>query len=139
MTSATLSSMKSTIVRNMPTAAALRAYFATASRIVPRLAKAHAERLFTLPPRHAHREAQAPDARRETVTVGRHHLAVWHDGAPEAPAVLLAHGWGGRGAQMAGLVAPLREPPLTSSRPAARSAFRSNRPTRRSPTNSGST
>ena len=109
MTSATLSPLKSTLVRFMPAAAALRAYFAATSRIVPRLAKAQAERLFTLPPRHAHRGAQAPDARRETVTVGRHHLAVWHDGAPDAPAVLLAHGWGGRGAQMAGFVAPLRE------------------------------
>lgn len=109
MMSATLSPIKSTIVRIIPAAVALRAYFATTSRIVPRLAKAQAERLFTLPPRHAHRGALAPDARRETVTVGRHHLAVWHDGAPDAPAVLLSHGWGGRGAQMAGFVAPLRE------------------------------
>lgn len=122
MTSAALSAKNSTTVRLLAAQRALRtsvawaspiwaslakAYFSAASRIAPGLAKAHAEQLFTIPPRHAGTRMRAPDARRETVSVGRHDLAVWHDGAPDAPAVLLAHGWGGRGAQMASLAGPL--------------------------------
>jgi pimeloyl-ACP methyl ester carboxylesterase len=83
-----------------------RAYFRVASRFVPSLAQRHAERLFTAPPRYAGRKPLV-DGRRETVLSGRHSLAVWQVGAASAPAVLLAHGWGGRGVQMASFVAPL--------------------------------
>jgi pimeloyl-ACP methyl ester carboxylesterase len=34
-------------------------------------------------------------------------LAVWRMGAADRPAVVLSHGWGGRGAQLRGFVAPL--------------------------------
>ena len=113
MNSAVLPPVKSTIVLLFNAVAALRnavlrPYFAATSRLAPELATAHAEHLFTLPPRLRRAAAQAPDARRETVTVGRHDLAVWHDGPAGAPAVLLAHGWGGHAAQMAAFVAPLR-------------------------------
>ena len=50
---------------------------------------------------------QPIDARRETVDTGRYSLAVWQAGPATAPAVLLAHGWGGRGVQMQSFVAPL--------------------------------
>ena len=85
----------------------LRAYFAVASRLLPDLARRQAERLFTLPPRYAGRRTQSVDARRETVVAGKHSLAVWQAGPPAAPAVLLVHGWGGRGVQMGSFVAPL--------------------------------
>jgi pimeloyl-ACP methyl ester carboxylesterase len=85
----------------------LRGYFAFASRVVPELARRHAERLFTQPPRYAGRRAATLDARRDTVIAGSHSLAVWQAGSPAAPAVLLAHGWGGRGEQLAAFVAPL--------------------------------
>jgi pimeloyl-ACP methyl ester carboxylesterase len=85
----------------------LRAYFAITSRLLPDLARRQAEHLFTVPPRYAGRRTHPVDARRETVVAGNHSLAVWEAGAPGAPAVLLAHGWGGRGVQMGSFVAPL--------------------------------
>jgi len=101
-------SVNSTIVRyrtSLPTL--LRAYFAVASRLLPDLARRHAERLFTIPPRYAGHRAHPVDARRETVVAGKHSIAVWQAGPPSAPAVLLVHGWGGRGVQMGSFVAPL--------------------------------
>ena len=101
-------SINSAIVRSMPCAwAVVRTYFALASRLLPRLARRQAERLFTVPPRYAGRRTQPADARRECVSAGRHSLAVWQAGPPAARAVLLVHGWGGRGVQMGSFVAPL--------------------------------
>lgn len=85
----------------------VRAYFAIASRLLPDLARRHAEHLFTLPPRYPGRRTHPVDARRETVVAGKHSLAVWQAGPLGAPTVLLVHGWGGRGVQMGGFVAPL--------------------------------
>jgi len=101
-------SRNSTIVRAAQASLwrALRAYFTIASRLVPNVARRQAERLFTEPPRYAGRSASL-DGLRETVIAGNHTLAVWQAGPAAAPAVLLAHGWGGRGVQMAPFVAPL--------------------------------
>ncbi len=108
MNASLAASVNSTIVRAKPSLwAVIRAYFAIASRLVPDLARRHAERLFTAPPRYAGRRLQPVDARRETVVSGTHSLAVWQAGPPAAPAVLLVHGWGGRGVQMGSFVAPL--------------------------------
>jgi pimeloyl-ACP methyl ester carboxylesterase len=106
---ATLAASKnSTIVRYRASVPAiLRAYFAIVSRLLPDLARRHAERLFTTPPRYAGHRAHAVDAPRETVVAGKHSLAVWQAGRPSAPGVLLVHGWGGRGVQMGSFVAPL--------------------------------
>ena len=99
-------SHNSTIVRSifLPVT---RTYFAVASRLVPGLARRQAERLFTAPPRYTGRAYASVDGRRETVASGNHSLAVWHAGSPGPSAVLLVHGWGGRGAQMASFVDPL--------------------------------
>lgn len=105
-----VSAANSTIVRSYQLLPAIvRAYFAVASLLVPDVARRHAERLFTTPPRYAGRRVPSFDARRETVVAGAHSLAVWQSGRPEAPAVLLAHGWGGRGVQMTAFVSPLVE------------------------------
>ena len=102
------SSINSTIVRSRASLwSVIRAYFAIASRVVPALARSQAERLFTMPPRYAGRRAHPADARRETVIAGKHSLAVWQAGPQSAKAVLLVHGWGGRGVQMGSFVAPL--------------------------------
>jgi pimeloyl-ACP methyl ester carboxylesterase len=85
----------------------LRAYFAVASRLLPNIARRHAERLFTQPPRYAGRIDVGIAARCDTVVAGSHSLAVWQAGPVTADAVLLVHGWGGRGAQMASFVEPL--------------------------------
>jgi pimeloyl-ACP methyl ester carboxylesterase len=90
-----------------PTRALLRAYFGIVSRLAPPLARRHAERLFTTPPGYAGRVRQPVPARRETVVAGRHDVAVWEAGPAGAPAVLLVHGWGGRGTQLGAFVAPL--------------------------------
>src|SRR5881409_77744 len=91
-------SKNSTIVRSRISLwAIVRAYFAIASRLLPDLARRQAERLFTVPPRYAGRSTRPIDARRETVIAGNHSLAVWQVGPAAAPAVLLVHGWGGRG------------------------------------------
>jgi len=85
----------------------LRAYFWAASRVLPDVARRHAERLFTTPPRYAGPTTSPADARRETVVSGKHRLAVWHAGPLGAPAILLVHGWGGRGFQLGAFVSPL--------------------------------
>lgn len=100
--SATLTTpLNSTIVRERTSLwTAVHAYFAIVSRLLPDLARRQAEHLFTRPPRYAGRRTQPVDARRETVVAGKHSLAVWQAGPARAPAVLLAHAWGGRGVQM---------------------------------------
>ena len=108
MTATLATSLNSTLVRSWTSLAPmLRAYFAIASRLLPELARRQAERLFTMPPRYAGRRMHPVDAKRETVVAGNRSLAVWQAGPPAAPAVLLAHGWGGRGVQMGSFVAPL--------------------------------
>jgi pimeloyl-ACP methyl ester carboxylesterase len=103
------SSANSTLVRFQQSFWALvRAYFAVVSRLMPDHARRHAERLFTTPPQFAGRTSHPVDARRETIVAGNRSVAVWHAGPAGAPAVLLAHGWGGRGAQLGSFVAPLR-------------------------------
>ena len=111
MSNAAVAFKNSTIVRtnSRPLLAVVRAYFGIVSRILPNLARRQAERLFTAPPRYAGRGVAPAFARRETVVAGRHALAVWQSGPAAGPAVLLVHGWGGRGVQMGSFVAPLIE------------------------------
>jgi pimeloyl-ACP methyl ester carboxylesterase len=71
------------------------------------MARRQAERWFTRPPRYAGRRTHPVAARRETVVAGQHRIAVWMAGPATAPAVLLAHGWGGSSVQMGSFVAPL--------------------------------
>jgi len=97
----------STIVRSISPWPLIRAYFAVASRVVPTLARRQAERLFTLPPRYAGRAAHPVGERLEPLAAGARSIAVWQAGPTSAPAVLLVHGWGGRGVQMSSFVAPL--------------------------------
>ncbi|HTP98612.1 MAG TPA: alpha/beta fold hydrolase [Casimicrobiaceae bacterium] len=108
MAASLVTPINSTIDRvNTSLTAILRAYFGIASRVVPDLARRQAERRFTAPPRYAGRRAPSVDAMRTTVLAGAHSLAVWQVGPIAAPAVLLSHGWGGRGLQMESFVAPL--------------------------------
>jgi pimeloyl-ACP methyl ester carboxylesterase len=85
----------------------IRAWFGLTSRLLPQVARRQAESWFTKPPRYAGRRTHPVAARRETVVAGNHRLAVWQAGPATAPAVLLAHGWGGSGVQMGSFVAPL--------------------------------
>lgn len=105
----TLSQFNSTIVRSLSAASltAMRGYFTLLSRLRPELARRQAERLFTTPPRLPAAYPAPAAARRETVLTAAGHIALWQAGPAGAPAVLLAHGWGGVGAQLGSFVAPL--------------------------------
>lgn len=85
----------------------VRAWFGVASRVLPGIARRQAESWFTRPPRYAGRRTHPVAARRETVISGHDRIAVWQAGAADAPAVLLAHGWGGSSVQMGSFVVPL--------------------------------
>jgi len=79
-----------------------------ATAIAPSLAAFAGARLFLTPPRRrasrGEREALAAgDA--FVVRAGRERLRAWRFGA--GPPVLLVHGWGGRGGQMAAFIPPL--------------------------------
>ena len=81
--------------------------FLTGALLLPEHAAALAERLFLTPP--AARLPQSTffdflDARASFVEYRGRSLATWRWGPREAPAVLLAHGWGGYAAQMRGFV-----------------------------------
>jgi pimeloyl-ACP methyl ester carboxylesterase len=96
----------------MPMSAALHRIstnvrFLTGSLLLPEHAAALAERLFLTPP-----PARLPqstffdflDAHSSFVEYRGRNLATWRWGPRDAPAVLLAHGWGGYAAQMRGFV-----------------------------------
>jgi pimeloyl-ACP methyl ester carboxylesterase len=101
---------KSTAVRSREIPARfrlLRPALATLSAVAPSLAAPIAERLFLEPPRHPQpeHEATALAAARRTLVDAETPITAWTWG--HGPAVLLVHGWGGRGAQLASFVTPL--------------------------------
>lgn len=109
---ASLASINSTNVRNALAIAAHRARFAVTSVVAPEKAVELAARLFATPPRFPHtareREFLATGTRFEVVM--RHgRLAAWRFGREDRPAVVLVHGWGGRGAQLRAFAGPLLE------------------------------
>ena len=86
--------------------------FAASALLAPDLASAWAERLFLTPPRPADAAASALDLIDAKNAYFEHKgraIATWTWGwkSVDAPAVLLAHGWGGYAAQMRGFVFPL--------------------------------
>lgn len=105
-----LSQINSTNVRFMFETLARRIGLRTSAFIAPGLAGMWAERLFLTPPKPRYPTAEVfdlLDARQSFVLHKGRHLATWRWGSREAPAVLLAHGWGGRATQMRAFVAPL--------------------------------
>ncbi|MBV8030655.1 MAG: alpha/beta fold hydrolase, partial [Betaproteobacteria bacterium] len=82
--------------------------FAATALVAPDLAGAWAERLFLTPPRARLEETALDliDARMRFVSHKARSLATWEWGwkSRTAPAVVLAHGWGGQAAQMRGFV-----------------------------------
>ena len=101
----------------MPTALSLpristNVRFAASALLAPDLASAWAERLFLTPPRPKDAvlaSLDLIDAKSGLLEHKGRAIATWTWGARsrEAPAVLLAHGWGGNAAQMRGFVFPL--------------------------------
>lgn len=101
----------------MPTALSLpristNVRFAASALLAPDLAGAWAERLFLTPPRPKDAvlaSLDLIDAKSGLLEHKGRAIATWTWGARsrEAPAVLLAHGWGGHAAQLRGFVFPL--------------------------------
>jgi pimeloyl-ACP methyl ester carboxylesterase len=86
--------------------------FAASTLLFPELAGAWAERMFLTPPRGKNAAASALDlidAKNTWLEHKGRSIAMWTWGARsrEAPAVLLAHGWGGNAAQMRAFAFPL--------------------------------
>lgn len=91
--------------------------FAASALLFPEFSASLAERLFLTPPRPRDAAAAALDlidARSSVLQHKGRHIAMWEwgrRGAPwgagDAPAVLLAHGWGGNAAQMRAFAFPL--------------------------------
>ena len=78
--------------------------------LAPRKAGDRARRLFLTPPRHRYRQAELAaleEASPFTVSMPTGRLVCWRWGRKEDPVVVLAHGWGGRAAQLRRYVAPL--------------------------------
>ena len=103
-------SLNSTNVRFMFQTVLQRLALRTSSVLQPVLADALAERLFLTPPPARAEDAlyDLSDGRERTITFRGRRIAMWQWGTDGAPAVVLAHGWGGRAAQMRHFVYPLR-------------------------------
>jgi pimeloyl-ACP methyl ester carboxylesterase len=87
-----------------------RVSLAVASILAPEKAIDTAARLFSTPPRYAHTPAELEllaTGQRFDVRIGFVSLAAWRFGSGERPAVVISHGWGGRGAQLRSFVKPL--------------------------------
>src|SRR5439155_1645563 len=71
--------------------------FAASAVLFPELAGAWAERLFLTPPRNGGAGAALDliDARASLFEHKGRYIATWRWGSGDAPAVILAHGWGG--------------------------------------------
>ena len=111
MASQTLS-RNSTNVRNAIVLAGYRLKFALAAALAPQKAVEAAARLFATPPRHAHTPPELELLQTATgfvVTSGLTRIAAWRFGRADSPAVILTHGWGGRGAQFRQFVPALVE------------------------------
>jgi pimeloyl-ACP methyl ester carboxylesterase len=103
-------SRNSTNVRNAINLLRYRAQVAIAHAMSREKAVDLAARLFTTPPRipHTARELELlATGTRFEVRDGKLSLMAWRFGGAQRPAVLLSHGWGGRGAQLRSFVAPL--------------------------------
>jgi pimeloyl-ACP methyl ester carboxylesterase len=84
--------------------------FSASALLAPEFAGAWAEHLFLTPPRGRDGAATALDlidARSSMLEHKGRHIVMWRWGSRDAPAVLLAHGWGGNAAQMRPFVFPL--------------------------------
>ncbi len=105
----------STIVRSLKFSAKLawqRTVFRALWNTSPGRAVDRAVRMLLTPPRQKHSEDELMALEQASLlpipmTSGR--LAAWRWGRPSDPAVVLVHGWGGRGAQLRSFVAPLLE------------------------------
>lgn len=102
----------STNVRNPFLGVLQRAELALVSAFAPQRAVDIAARHFSTPPRFEHtgRERELLSTGERYDVASRHgRIAAWRFGRRDRPAVVLVHGWGGRGAQLGAFVPALLE------------------------------
>jgi predicted alpha/beta-fold hydrolase len=102
--------LNSTNVRNAARFLWARLHLKVAAAWSPHKAVDAAARLFTTPPRFPHRPRELElleTGERFDVETAHGVVAAWRFGARTRPAVLLSHGWGGRGAQLRAFVPAL--------------------------------
>ncbi len=109
---AQLATINSTNVRNAVHLALVRLQVSVSSALAPHATVDKVVRRFLTPPRFAHsareRELLAT-GRGYTVNVATARLAAWRFGRADRPAIILSHGWGGRGTQFRAFVPALLE------------------------------
>ena len=106
---AALLPMNSTIVRSMKRLSA-RARLQVGAIVAPERAVADAVRLFLTPPRRPIRDRDRDflaGGEGFVVHAAEARLSAWRFGPRDRPAVILSHGWGGRGAQFHAFVPAL--------------------------------
>ena len=105
--------IKRTIVRSVKFSAGLylqRAVFRVLWQVSPQRAIERAMRLMLTPPRHGFSDAELltlEEASLLPIPLISGRLIAWRWGRAADPAVVLVHGWGGRGTQLRGFIAPL--------------------------------
>jgi len=103
----------STIVRSFTFSVGLRiqrAMFRVLWQVSPQRAVKRAVRVMLTPPHHPFSDAELlalEEASLLSVPMISGRIVAWRWGRAADPAVVLVHGWGGRGTQLRGLVAPL--------------------------------
>lgn len=106
-----LASFNSTNVRFIAGHGLQRLALRISSLLSPGFAGTWAEHLFLTPPRPRFGQARGfdrIDAHERIVLHRGRKLATWSWGSPDAPAVLLSHGWGGNAVQLQAFIEPLR-------------------------------
>lgn len=109
---ASVAALNSTNVRKSIALAWRRLDLAVSAVVVPGRAVDTAARLFATPPRFAHTPPEVDllaSGARFDVSTPQGRIAAWRFGPVESDAVILLHGWGGRGAQLRSFVPALLE------------------------------
>ena len=94
--------INSTIVRNNVILPLLRGSTTIAAVLAPAWVARTAARRFITPPHHAHTRPELShlqQGRRVSIAAPMGKLAAWQFGDRWRPAIIMSHGWGGRGAQ----------------------------------------
>ena len=110
MNIALASAINSTIVRNHVFLPLLRTTTSIAVLIAPAWVARTAAKRFITPPHHAHTPPELrhlQNGRRVLIATPIGKLAAWQFGDRWRPAIIMSHGWGGRGAQFREFVQPL--------------------------------
>ena len=110
MNIALASAINSTIVRNHVILPLLRTTTNVAALFAPAWVARTAAKRFITPPHHAHTPPELrhlQNGRRVLIASPMGKLAAWQFGDRWGPAIIMSHGWGGRGAQFREFIQPL--------------------------------